>query len=193
MPCDFSHRLRLLRWCVVLAIGVAFPVPGRSLHAADIHSFHTDVRGTPAGNVPVVTPWRVVTVDPQYGGYWVVAADIDGNGEIEIVSAQNFNDRDNHFTSAAVAQRLDGSVLWRWGDPKLGRRELHHDVACQIHDLDHNGVNEVIVAADRQVVVLDGPTGEVRWSFAIPKNASDCVTFADPVGPRMAVRSAGQD
>ncbi len=180
--CCSSHRFRFFGWCVVFAIGVTFHAPTRTLHAADLQQFHTDARGTPTGNAPVVDPWRVITVDPEYGGHWVVAGDVDGNGEVEIVSAQNFNEGDNHFTSAVVAQRLDGSVLWRWGDPKLGRRGLHHDVACQIHDLDRNGVNEVIVAADQQVVILDGPTGEVRQSFPIPKHASDCVAFADLSG-----------
>ena len=182
MARDFSRCLRFLRWCVAFAIGVPLHAPVQALHAADLQPFHTDVRGTPSGNAPVVKPWRVITVDPQHGGHWVVAGDIDGSGQIEIVSAQNFNEGDNHFTSAAVAQRLDGSVLWRWGDPKIGRRGLHHDVACQIHDLDRDGVNEVIVAADQQVVILDGPTGEVRRSFPIPKHASDCVAFADLSG-----------
>ncbi len=144
--------------------------------------FETDARGTPSGKAPVVEPWRVITVDAQYGGHWVVAGDVDGDGQVEIVSAQNFDKNDNHFTSAVVAQQLDGSVLWRWGDPKLGRRNLHHDVACQIHDLDNDGTNEVIVAADQELLILDGPTGKVRRSFPIPEHGSDCVTFADLSG-----------
>ena len=134
--------------------------------------------------MPLVEPWHAITVDAQYGGHWVVAGDVDGDGRVEIVSARNVNRGDNHFTSAAVAQRLDGSVLWRWGDPAVGRANLHHDVACQIHDLDADGAGagEVIVAADRRLIVLDGRTGKVRRSFPIPEHASDCVTFADLSG-----------
>ena len=117
-------------------------------------SFETDACGVPSADAPVVVPWRTITLDAEYGGYWVVAGDVDGDGEIEIVSAQNYNRNDDHFTSSVAVQKLDGSVLWRWGDPKLGRRELHHDVACQIHDLDNNGANEVILGGDRRLLVF---------------------------------------
>jgi len=144
--------------------------------------FETDARGAPAADAPVVEPWRIVAIDAEYGGQWIVAGDVDGDGEIEIVSAQNCNQNDDHFTSAVVVQKLDGSVLWRWGDPKLGRRKIHHDVACQIHDLDNDGTNEVVLAGDRQLVVLDGRSGKQVGGFAIDRHASDCVVFADLAG-----------
>ncbi|NQT12488.1 MAG: hypothetical protein HQ582_07060, partial [Planctomycetes bacterium] len=144
--------------------------------------FETDARGAPAADAPVVEPWRIVAIDAEYGGQWIVAGDVDGDGEIEIVSAQNYNQNDDHFTSAVVVQKLDGSVLWRWGDPKLGRRKIHHDVACQIHDLDNDGTNEVVLAGDRQLVVLDGRSGKQVGGFAIDRHASDCVVFADLAG-----------
>lgn len=144
--------------------------------------FQTDARGVPPSTAPVVAPWRTVTLDAEYGGYWLVAGDVDGDGDIELVSAKNYNRDDNHFTSSVAVQKLDGSILWRWGDPKLGRRELHHDVACQIHDLDHNGTLEVVLAADRRLIVLDGRTGKPVRSFPIEQHASDCVAFADLSG-----------
>jgi hypothetical protein len=144
--------------------------------------FETDARGAPPADAPVVAPWRTLTLDAEYGGEWVVAGDVDGDGEIEIVSARNFNKDDDHFTSSVAVQKLDGSILWRWGDPKLGRRELHHDVACQIHDLDNNGTSEVIVAADRQLLILDGRSGKPASAFPIERTASDCVVFADLSG-----------
>ncbi|MBN2290928.1 MAG: hypothetical protein JXM70_00800 [Pirellulales bacterium] len=144
--------------------------------------FETDARGAPPKDSPVVRPWRVVTIDPEYGGYWVVVGDIDGDRNMEIVSAKNHNRDDVHFTSSVVAQRFDGSVLWRWGDPKLGRRKLHHDVACQIHDLDGDGTNEVVVAGKGEVIVLEGATGKPRHRFVIEMGASDCILFADLSG-----------
>jgi hypothetical protein len=180
-----ANRFRGFPWCAALAIGASLCLYGLASYAAEPQTprpSETDARGTPSAKAPLVKPWRVITVDPQYGGQWVVAGDVDGDGQVEIVSAQNFDKSDNHFTSAVVVQKLDGSVLWRWGDPKLGRRTLHHDVACQIHDLDNNGTNEVIVAADQELLILDGATGKVRSSFPIPKHASDCVTFADLSG-----------
>jgi len=144
--------------------------------------FKTDARGAPPADPPAVAPWRTLTLDAEYGGEWVVAGDVDGDGQIEIVSARNVNNGDNHFTSSVAVQKLDGSILWRWGDPKRGRRELHHDVACQIHDLDNDGTSEVIVAADRQVLILDGRSGKPTRVFPVEPNASDCVVFADLSG-----------
>lgn len=140
------------------------------------------VLGTPeeiaASAAPVLSPWRRILLDEAYGGRWVVAGDVDGDGEVEIVSAQNYNENDVHHTTTAVAQKLDGTVLWRWGDPAAGRKTLHHDVACQIYDWDGDGRNEVIVAADGALVHLDGATGEERRRIPIPRGASDCVAFA---------------
>ncbi len=145
-------------------------------------AFNTVDVGELRENVPVVQPWRVVKLDPEYGGCWNVAGDLDGDGVVEIVSAQNHNDKDTHYTSAAVAQKLDGTVLWRWGDPKLGRKELHHDVALQIHDWDGDGRNEVVLLADRALVELDGATGHERRRLPIPEAASDSLVFCDLSG-----------
>ena len=67
-----------------------------------------------------------------------------------------------HCTSAVAAQRLDGTVLWRWGTPNLGRRNWHHDVACQIHDWDGDGCPEVVVCTRG---ALPNPDGSVRWVY----------------------------
>jgi len=135
--------------------------------------------------VPILQPWKRVTLDPDYAGAWIVAGDVDGDGQVEIVSAKNYNENDVHYTSSVVVHRLDGSVLWRWGDPAEGRNQLHHDVACQIYDWDGDGRAEVVLAAKGVLVELDGATGEEKRGFAIPENASDCVTFANlSGGPR---------
>ena len=134
--------------------------------------------------VPLVQPWRTVALDPDYGGAWVVAGDLDGDGEVEIVCARNVDQNDVHYTSAVVAQRLDGGVLWRWGNPAVGRQKLHHDVACQIHDWDGDGRNEVILCHQDALVELDGVTGRERRRFPLPKDATDCLVFANLSGSR---------
>jgi len=139
----------------------------------------------PEATVPRVEPWRQFALDPQYAGAWVVAGDLDGDGAVEIVSARNVDQNDVHFTSAAVAQRLDGSVLWRWGDPTVGRKQLHHDVACQIYDWDGDGRPEVVLATAGFLVELDGKTGRERRRFPLPQDATDCLVFANlSGGPR---------
>ncbi len=144
----------------------------------------------PAAEAPAavseIAPWRTIILDPDYSGAWVVAGDLDGDGQVEVVSARNVDQNDVHYTSAVVAQRLDGTVLWRWGDPGIGRKKLHHDVACQIYDWDGDGRNEVIVGGDGFVAELDGATGRERRRFAIPRGASDCLVFANLSGGRRA-------
>jgi len=124
--------------------------------------FDVDHTGEPADTAPLIKPWRRVPLDPQYGGAWVVAGDLDADGAVEIVSARNVDHNDVHYTSAVVAIRLDGSVLWRWGDPEVGRKKLHHDVACQIYDWNGDGSNEVVLCTKGALVELDGASGKER-------------------------------
>jgi hypothetical protein len=130
----------------------------------------------------MVEPWKEIELDPEYSGAWVVAGDLTGDGSVEIVSARNVDADDVHYTSAVVAHRLDGRVLWCWGDPKVGRRELHHDVPCQIHDWDGDGRNEVVVCAEGFLLELDGATGREKRRLSLPKDATDCLVFANLSG-----------
>ncbi|MHC4985103.1 MAG: rhamnogalacturonan lyase family protein [Planctomycetota bacterium] len=143
-----------------------------------------DVRANdiPNDGVPLIQPWKRITLDPDHAGAWVVAGDVDGDGQVEIVSAKNFDADDIHHTSSVIVHRLDGSVLWRWGDPAAGRNTLHHDVACQIHDWDGDGRNEVVVATDEAVIELDGATGAEKHRFPTPPDSADCIVFANLTG-----------
>ena len=169
-----SRRMRFLRiaWASVWLSGVFLG----SAHAAADKEPPT----------PVVQPWRVVELAPDYSGAWVVAGDLDNDGAVEIVSARNVDRDDVHYTSAVVAQHLDGRVLWRWGAPKIGRGRLHHDVACQIYDWDGDGRNEVVLCTQGFLIELDGATGAERRRFAIPPDATDCLVFANLSGKKRA-------
>jgi hypothetical protein len=140
---------------------------------------------------PLIAPWKVVPLDPNAGGAWVVTGDLDGDGEIEVVSAQNMlwttgphykGDVPIQYASSVSVQKLDGRVLWTWGNPGKGRRELSHDVACQVYDWDGDGKNEVVVIGRDALAVLEGATGKPIKSFPIPPGASDCVIAADLAG-----------
>jgi len=133
---------------------------------------------------PLIKPWKHISLDPDYAGSWIVSGDVDNDGQPEIISARNVNENDNHYTCSVVVHRLDGRVLWHWGDPQSGRNILHHDVACQIHDWDNDGRNEVIVATNGAVVILNGQNGAEKHRFEIPENASDCIVFANLSGEK---------
>jgi hypothetical protein len=144
--------------------------------------FNTNDTGPLPAGVPAVKPWKIVPLDPDYGGQWIVAADLNADGRVEFVACENHNVGDVHYTSTAVAQDLNGTVLWRWGDPDIGRKEWHHDVACQIHDWDGDGKPEVILATKGAIVELNGQTGQEKRRIQIPDAAADCIAFADLAG-----------
>ncbi len=140
----------------------------------DVTADHSDV--------PTIAPWKAVKLDPEYAGVWSVAGDVDGDSEVEIVAAKNFDENDVHYTSSAAAHKLDGTVLWTWGDPDKGRKNLHHDVALQIHDWDNDGRNDVVLLTEGAIVVLEGATGKEQRRIAIPKEATDSLAFCDLAG-----------
>ena len=174
----------------IAALAVPNLLPSRAFGQTP---FHVDMVSQPPADVPTIKPWKTVPLDPAYGGEWVVMADVDGDGQVETVSCRNVNGRsadntsDAHYTSTAVAQKLDGSVLWRWGDPGIGQRGLSYDVACQIYDWDGDGCNEVVLCTEGALVELEGATGKERRRLPLPPEATDSLAFVNlSGGPRPA-------
>ncbi len=177
-----NDRRALLKVRRVIALIAIVGLFSLAAGAVDRPLFDTNDVGLAPSSVPMVKPWKMVPLDPEYGGQWVVAADLDGDGEVEFVSCENHNVGDVHYTSTAVAHNLDGTVIWRWGDPDVGRKIWHHDVACQIHDWDGDGKPEVILATKGAIVELNGQTGQEKRRIPIPTEATDCLAFADLAG-----------
>lgn len=133
----------------------------------------------PNDNIPLIKPWKTVVLDKKYRGGWIVAGDVDNDGQVDIVTARigDFKgaaDRrysavgamDEHYTASVAAHRLDGSVIWKWGNPSEGRNQLFHDVACQIYDWDGDGLQSIIIGQSKsmfdgqgkKIAVFDMPT-----------------------------------
>lgn len=163
---------------IALIIGIFSATAG----AAEPLFFDVNDTGPTPAEVPLVKPWKTIPLDPDYGGQWVVAADLDADGRVEFVACENHNTGDVHYTSTAAAHDLDGDVLWRWGDPGIGRKPWHHDVACQIHDWNGDGKPEVVLATRGAIIELDGRTGQEKRRIQIPDEATDCIAFADLAG-----------
>jgi len=148
----------------------------------DFKYFNTIDTGEVNDEVPLIQPYAIVPLDPDYGGQWVVAGDVDADDAVEIVSSENYNKNDVHYTTTAVVQNLDGSVLWRWGNPDVGRKNWHHDVACQIHDWNGDGKNEVVLCTRGALVELEGATGRELRRIPIHEEATDCLVFCNLSG-----------
>lgn len=96
----------------------------------------------------------------------------DGSWQIVLAQMQKRVSRDAYgFISCLTAIDLDGQVLWQLGEPSERTRELGKvsaDMPFQVYDIDHDGVDEVIVGWDFEICILDGRTGQVKRSVRTP-------------------------
>jgi hypothetical protein len=110
---------------------------------------------------------------PKFGaGRNVRFGDLDGDGVPEMLIAQNIpRVRADAFDqiSCLTAVTLDGKVLWQLGRPDPRNGLLTNDTPFQIHDIDGDGRNEVVMARDFQLQILDGRTGKIKHAVAMPQ------------------------
>jgi rhamnogalacturonan endolyase len=123
---------------------------------------------------PQLKLWKKFDTKKYGAGRNVRFGDLDGNGRIEMLIAQNVpkvrGDAFDHI-SCLTAVNLDGKVLWQIGRPDPRNTLLTNDTPFQIHDMDGDGKNEVVLVKDFQIQVLEGATGKVRqkaWMPAAP-------------------------
>jgi rhamnogalacturonan endolyase len=126
---------------------------------------------------PAPRLWRKFDT-PKYGaGRNVRFGDLDGDGKLDMLIAQNIprvqGDAFSHI-SALTAVNMQGEVLWQSGRPDPRNGLLTNDSPFQIQDMDNDGRNEVVMIRDFKLQVLDGRTGKVKkwtWMPATPANA----------------------
>ena len=110
---------------------------------------------------------------PGYGaGRNVRFGDLDGDGQLDMLIAQNIpRVRGDAFDaiSCLTAVNLEGKVLWQSGRPDPRNGLLTNDTPFQIHDVDGDGKNEVVLVRDFKLQILDGATGKVQHWVFMPK------------------------
>ncbi|CAG0927925.1 hypothetical protein TFLX_00702 [Thermoflexales bacterium] len=102
----------------------------------------------------------------------VSIADLDGDGEVEIVTGMHFNGGRIYVVNA------DGSILW--SAPALDNSPLN----ASVMDLDGDGAYEVAFnGADQGLTIYDGHNGDVLFNEphagVVSKTGSDYPLFAD--------------
>jgi hypothetical protein len=95
--------------------------------------------------------------------------DLDGDGSIDMLMAQNIRKAyRNSFASISslTAVTLDGKILWQIGRPDPYNDVIAHDTPFQIHDVDADGRNEVVLVKDFKIQILEGHTGKLKhWAW----------------------------
>ena len=114
---------------------------------------------------------------PNYGAARNVRfGDLDGDGKIDLLISQNIRKVvKNSFAaiSCLTAVTTDGKILWQTGRPDPYNDVLAHDTPFQIHDIDGDGKNEVVLVKDFKIQILDGKTGKLRQSAWMPEAPQD--------------------
>ena len=99
-----------------------------------------------------------------------------GDDTLQIVLVQNqqriMKDAFAHI-SCITAIDLDGNVIWQKGEPSTEHCHLTADVPIQVYDIDDDGYDEIICAHDFKICVLDGRTGELKYSAPTPEVHED--------------------
>jgi rhamnogalacturonan endolyase len=120
--------------------------------------------------------WKTIETPGFGAGRNFRLGDLDGDGRADILIAQNIprarGDAFDHI-SCLTAINLDGKILWQSGRPDPRNTLLTNDTPFQIHDVDGDGRNEVVLVRDFQLQILDGATGKLRkWTW-MPEMARD--------------------
>jgi len=101
---------------------------------------------------------------------------LTGTGEWFFVMAQHqkrvFRDRYAVISCLTAVSLETGEILWQIGEPSASKDSayLTADLPFQVYDIDGDGADEVIMARNFRLMILDGKTGKVRKSIPTPFN-----------------------
>jgi hypothetical protein len=96
--------------------------------------------------------------------------DLDGDGQLEILLGQPMpleGAPGYGVLGAMTALKTNGEVLWHSGQP-VESRPIAGDLPFQINDIDGDGRAEVVAVRDFEIQVLDGATGQPKFSAPAP-------------------------
>ncbi len=116
--------------------------------------------------------WKKFKIEGFGVGRNLRFGDLDGDGQLDVLIGQvlHHGPKDaNSEVSCLTAVNLDGKMLWQIGEPDPWKDHLSNDVAFQIHDIDGDGVNEVIYCMNMELIVADGKTGKTKYKIKTPE------------------------
>ncbi|WP_307416935.1 hypothetical protein [Paenibacillus sp. W2I17] len=134
-------------------------------------------------------PYEIARVDISEAGERckMLLGDLNGDGRLEMLLVQADGGIDDRYVPHQVccltAFDLEGTLLWQVGTPDPDAGGPGSDYPAQIADWDGDGNNEVLCVMDKQFLVLDGRTGEIKETRGLPGDeAHDCIILANLTG-----------
>ena len=122
--------------------------------------------------IPEMKVWKKINTTGFGVGRNLRFGDLNNDGEIDVLIGQVVNhgpkDRNSEL-SCLTALNFDGDILWQKGTPDPWKDHLTSDVAFQIHDLDNDGKTEVVYCMNRELIVADGATGQIKYKRTTPR------------------------
>jgi hypothetical protein len=172
---------------------VSAPPAAREAIAARVAKRQAEEAALQAAN-PKPKLWKKFDTVKFGCGRNVRFGDLDGDGRLDMLFAQIIAKVDSgNFVEASclTAVNLDGKVLWQIGKPNPRNGLLTSDTPFQIHDVDGDGKNEVILVKDFKLQVLDGATGRLKKWMWMPPVPADRKLLAHEIKERPHDLNAG--
>ncbi len=120
-------------------------------------------------------PWKLVKLDTTYGNGYVKFEDVNNDGEVEVISGRSnqYTTRDAAYASVCV-QKMDGTVLWTYGNPADGTASAAGEGGMIIYDIDQDGQKEILCSfygtTTSYFRVFNAANGTIEKQFVLPEN-----------------------
>ncbi|MGE5604841.1 MAG: hypothetical protein ACM3YE_04025 [Bacteroidota bacterium] len=121
--------------------------------------------------------WKAINLRDFGTGRNIRFGHLNGTEDWYIVTAQCQRriHRDAYAQiSCLTAIDLNGKILWQIGEPNPEHAYLTADLPFQVFDIDGDGRDEVIIARDFKIMILDGSNGSVKqWTHTPLRERQD--------------------
>ncbi len=140
---------------------------------------------------PKMVLWKKISTEGFGVGRNLRFGDLNNDGTMDVLIGQvvHHGPKDaNSELSCLTAMTFEGKILWQIGKPDPWKTYLTNDVAFQIHDIDHDGKNEVVYCMNLEFIIADGATGKTKYKSPTPLTPGGAPT---PAGHNIYSRILG--